>query len=131
MPFQNKQKQAEYDRTPARRDKRKEYLREYSKLPKEVERRKIYSKNRKMKNRKLWETFAVESGYGECEKCGYNRCFAAIEFHHTDPKRKEANVGSIVSRTFNPTNVARFMEEVNKCDILCANCHREIHYKER
>jgi hypothetical protein len=57
---------------------------------------------------------------GKCERCGYNKCQAALEFHHIDPAEKD------------PTNLRAFKKErlfaeVDKCVLLCANCHREEH----
>ena len=58
-----------------------------------------------------------------CKKCGYNRCTAALEFHHRNPKRKLFNVNmSTMTKGWK-----RILAEVKKCDLLCANCHRETH----
>ena len=56
-----------------------------------------------------------------CSKCGYNKCIAALEFHHLDPNAKE---GGIIGST---ASLARQREEASKCILVCANCHREIH----
>lgn len=59
---------------------------------------------------------------GKCERCGYDRCLAALEFHHTDPTQKDFGVsGSTVA------NFERMKTEVDKCILVCSNCHREIH----
>lgn len=58
---------------------------------------------------------------GKCEKCGYDKCQAALQFHHLDPKKKDLNP----SQTRSP---ALFFKEIEKCILLCANCHFEEHF---
>jgi len=55
-----------------------------------------------------------------CQVCGYNKCFAALEFHHLDPKVKEKRVSQLSSEE-------KIKEEIKKCVVLCSNCHREVH----
>ena len=75
------------------------------------------------KRRKKIRQMAVESKNGKCEQCGYNRCIEALEFHHVDPKKKDFNV-SQRGYTRSWKNVVK---ELEKCIMLCANCHRELH----
>ena len=57
-----------------------------------------------------------------CSKCGYNKCLAALEFHHPDPSIKESKIiGSTAS-------LKKQRVEAAKCVLLCANCHREAHH---
>ncbi|HBY20804.1 MAG TPA: hypothetical protein DEG71_07320 [Clostridiales bacterium] len=65
---------------------------------------------------------AVEYKGGRCEICGYNKCIAALEFHHKNSSEKEFNIGSV--RTLQISLIA---DELDKCILLCANCHREAH----
>ena len=62
-----------------------------------------------------------------CIKCGYNKCVAALEFHHTDPNEKE----DTIARLSVHSNNGKVFEEMKKCVIFCANCHREFHYEEQ
>lgn len=64
---------------------------------------------------------------GKCEKCGYNRCIDALEFHHTDPSTKDMKLASAGSAP----SFEKYLQEANKCILLCANCHREEHWKLR
>lgn len=57
---------------------------------------------------------------GKCQKCGYSKCLAALEFHHRDPKKK-----SFAISKFFKSDWALLVAEIVKCDLLCANCHRE------
>ena len=68
---------------------------------------------------------AVEYKGGKCEFCGYSKCIGALEFHHVDASQKEFGISSSGwTRSFEKMKV-----ELDKCLILCANCHREIHSK--
>lgn len=57
-----------------------------------------------------------------CSKCGYNKCMAALEFHHLDPFEKESKIIGSTS------SLQKQRDEAKKCVLLCANCHREAHY---
>lgn len=60
----------------------------------------------------------------KCVICGENRPWC-LDFHHINPEEKE---GEIVKLIESPR---RLQEELKKCIVLCANCHRDLHYKER
>jgi hypothetical protein len=62
---------------------------------------------------------------GCCQICGYDKCLGALEFHHLDPSVKEFNLSRMKSSTFNE----KITKELDKCIMVCANCHREIHYQ--
>jgi hypothetical protein len=66
---------------------------------------------------------AIEYLGGKCQKCGYDRNPAALEFHHRDGSEKEETINKLLRGSFK-----RVMEELDKCDLLCANCHRELHH---
>jgi hypothetical protein len=59
---------------------------------------------------------------GSCEKCGYNKCNSALEFHHLEPNEKDFGIGSYTVLAWD-----KVKEELDKCIMVCANCHREIH----
>ena len=63
---------------------------------------------------------------GKCERCGYNRCEAALQFHHRNPIEKQFML-SIKSGSH---SWEEWQKEAEKCDLLCANCHAELHYME-
>ena len=75
------------------------------------------------RNRKQW---AVEYKGGCCERCGYNKYPDVLEFHHKDPTIKEASWTKM--RLWGQDKLKL---ELDKCAILCANCHREVHYESR
>lgn len=65
---------------------------------------------------------AVEYKGGACEKCGYSRSISALQFHHRDPATKTFSISNKMSVSW-----PRIKAEVEKCDLLCANCHAEHH----
>lgn len=71
----------------------------------------------------------IEYKGGKCERCGYNKCEGALQFHHIDPTLKEFTLSHI---NLNDTNFAfeKVINEIDKCELLCANCHAEQHYLE-
>lgn len=58
---------------------------------------------------------------GKCQNCGYNKCDRALEFHHLNPKEKDFSISG-KSYSFEKMKI-----EVDKCVLLCSNCHSEIH----
>lgn len=62
-----------------------------------------------------------------CKDCGYHDP-RALHFHHRDPSTKKFEVGKIANNG-GPLNV--LLIEIEKCDILCANCHSVHHQRER
>jgi len=65
---------------------------------------------------------------GKCKTCGYSKCLDALEFHHRNPKEKKFKLSSAMyGEGFSQEEI---VAEINKCDLLCANCHREVHFKE-
>ena len=61
----------------------------------------------------------------KCEKCGDERWYV-LDFHHRG--KKDRAVSLLVAKS---CSIKRITEEINKCQILCSNCHRELHFMER
>lgn len=74
------------------------------------------------RHRKKKKTWCVDYLGGKCIKCGYNNCLEALEFHHRDPTQKDFGFAQ-----YQKASYKRLAEELDKCDLLCANCHRERH----
>ncbi len=62
----------------------------------------------------------------KCKICKYSKCEAALEFHHIHMKDKSYNISSGFNRPW-----AELKRELDKCMIVCCNCHKEIHYKKK
>lgn len=72
---------------------------------------------------------------GKCEHCGYNECLASLEFHHTNPDNKDFNISRYVTkRSLNWVYSEEIPEdiktEIDKCILLCSNCHHKLHFEE-
>lgn len=75
------------------------------------------------KRRKKIREMAIEYKGGCCQICGYQKCYEALEFHHRDPTQKDFSVSAKgYARSWD-----KVKEEISKCFLVCANCHREIH----
>lgn len=120
IPFKDKQKHKEYDaqywinnREKRLKQKNRWYIdnREMWKVKMSIARKKI---------RDFINDYKLSKG---CAICGYNKCVAALEFHHNGDKEFLPNASS-------GRNIESLKEEINKCIVLCSNCHRELHYKQ-
>ncbi len=61
---------------------------------------------------------------GKCEICNYNKNTAALCFHHINPKTKAFQIDI---RHCSNTSWDNLLKEVKKCQLLCLNCHAEVH----
>ena len=68
----------------------------------------------------------VEYKGGKCSVCGYNKCIAALDFHHINPvkKKRYKNNYSLYKQKWDD----KAKKELDVCILVCANCHREIHF---
>lgn len=78
-------------------------------------------KNQIFRWRKIKET-AIQYKGGCCKQCGYNTHFAALQFHHIDPSTKDVSWNKLRLRSWDKIKI-----ELDKCQILCANCHSIVH----
>lgn len=65
----------------------------------------------------------VEYKGGKCEICEYNKCISSLEFHHKNPEEKDFSISG-KTHSFD-----KLRNEVDKCILVCRNCHGEIHHK--
>jgi len=108
-------------------EKRRAYSREYNKrqyaLNPEVHRQRVQDRKDRIK-----AEYAAYKATLRCLQCGENH-IGCLEFHHPDPSVKEGNPSSLIcqsGRTFE-----RVKKELEKCIVLCANCHRKLHWQDR
>ncbi|MEX2340945.1 MAG: hypothetical protein WD605_01350 [Candidatus Paceibacterota bacterium] len=82
-----------------------------------------YMKAAVVKRRKKLKDLAIEYGGGKCTLCGYNKCKRALSFHHKDPAQKDFGLSYRgLTRSWEKTKL-----EIDKCVLVCANCHMELH----
>ncbi len=63
----------------------------------------------------------------KCTRCPENHV-ACLTFHHIDPTKKDANMADLIHRGYSRKRV---LEEIEKCEVLCFNCHTKLHYDQR
>jgi hypothetical protein len=92
--------------------------------------KKWYEKNKSLtaqrsrearQRRREWYDSIMETK--SCEKCGESDR-ACLDWHHTDPTVKEETVSFLLKNRSKQS----ILEEIDKCQCLCANCHRKLHY---
>lgn len=79
---------------------------------------------RKKKHRDM-KLKSIEYMGGSCRDCGGIFHPASMEFHHEDPAVKEKSPGNLMQSTWD-----KLVVELDKCVLLCANCHRRRHYED-
>jgi hypothetical protein len=82
----------------------------------ELETRRIYTNKQKDRYNNYKKTLS-------CNICKENRHYV-LDFHHTS-NDKEHSIANMVTRGFTWDKI---LKEIKKCEVLCANCHREIHF---
>ena len=101
--------------------KHKEYSRKhYLKNQEEIKQK---TRSTRAKEMVKWHEFKSKI---KCEHCGFFH-IAAMDFHHVDPSTKEDSVWRLI----NNGQFTKAYEEVKKCIVLCANCHRIHHHEDR
>jgi len=122
MPYSSKERKREYDKENYKknREKRKKYERE------------IGTPKRKKRRRELKSDLVKYKG-GKCEHCNVAYPYNGVyDFHHIDPNKKDFEIslaldGKIAS--LRPRE--NLLKEIDRCLMLCANCHRIEHAKLR
>ena len=87
---------------------------------------KLCDKKRLAESARKMKLLCVAYKGGSCEICGYNKCVAALDFHHTDPNCKDFQISRSHTKS-----LAKVKPELDKCILLCSNCHRELHYNQK
>lgn len=95
-------------------------------------RKQIYDANRKKvilrvkdRKKKLAKWFFEYKKGLKCSVCSESHP-ATIDFHHLDIKKKDNGISHLV---YNGYSIERIKQELAKCEVLCANCHRKAHYQ--
>lgn len=86
------------------------------------DRRAYLAKATNIRRRRLKKTMVNYKG-GECQFCGYSKYVGAIDFHHVDSTSKK--FGLSMDQMYRSWETVK--KELDKCVIVCANCHRELH----
>lgn len=104
------------------------YIYMYTMLKKQKEKRtyadrREYLKKAVANRRRVLKKRLVEHMGGKCMVCGYKKYFGALDFHHRNESEKSFGLSmNGITRSWEKTKA-----EAEKCVLLCANCHREVH----
>lgn len=104
--------------------KNKEKAREYhlDRFYQDKEKWQEYEKETKRKKKEMIDEIKSSTG---CKKCGYNAHPICLDFHHVGEKK--IGIPQAINRKWSNK---RILEEISKCVVLCANCHRLEHLKD-
>ena len=86
---------------------------------------KICSNDQALDRQRKFKIDCIEYKGGCCSLCGYKKYIGALEFHHKNPSEKDFTIANQKKTKFDD----RIKKELDKCILVCANCHREIHGK--
>lgn len=79
-------------------------------------------------NRRKSKLIYLEYKGVKCKSCGYDKCEASLSFHHLDPDTKKFCIGNLNERINSLSEIKDYIiDELDKCEIICRNCHREKH----
>lgn len=87
------------------------------------ENRRKYNREKKREKQKVLEDYKLSIG---CKVCGYKRCSDNLSFHHLYGKDFRIRQDDLCSYLINGNK--RVKKELDKCILVCKNCHGEIHY---
>jgi hypothetical protein len=104
------------------KEKQAEYQRKHYQGNKEYYKQK--ANERKVALREWFQEFKATLKCGRCEE-NHPAC---LDFHHKDPAEKEFALYQALQRGLGKKKI---LAEIEKCEILCSNCHRKHHYSER
>jgi len=93
---------------------------------KDPERKRIWQQEYMCKRRMSMKIKCIEYKGGKCIKCGYKKCISALHFHHKNRHNKLFDISKRLTKTWE-----HLKDELDKCDLLCANCHHEVEYESR
>jgi hypothetical protein len=95
---------------------------------KQYEKNPEYYNDRNAQRRQMLRELIQQQKIGrKCVRCGIDDP-RVLDFHHRDKSTKGGGIGNAVSQNW---SAERILQEITKCDTLCANCHRILHLEER
>ncbi len=105
----------------AQRDRREYHKRQYQNNPA------YYKESARRREREIQEFIQRQKVGLFCRRCG-NSDIRVLDFHHFDSSTKEVNIAQIAYKGWGKE---RILQEIAKCEVLCSNCHRILHWEER
>jgi len=93
-----------------------------------IKRRKYAKMNQRIKRERLQKEIHKIKIKSSCSKCGWNRHPEILMFHHKDKQNKFMSIAKLISYV---TYVEDLKKEIEKCILLCPNCHSWNHWKDK
>lgn len=94
----------------------------------------LYLNNKDKYNKRIYERRRRHSlivigikDESKCSKCPEDHV-SCLEFHHRDPSKKEHSISNMLAQG---RSLDKILEEIEKCEVLCSNCHKKLHYEEK
>lgn len=87
----------------------------------------LCNKNRAAQFRREFKEDCIDHLGGKCWKCSEEFSPAVFDFHHLDPSKKDLELSKMTFKDWN----SEVVPELDKCALLCSNCHRQVHVEER
>jgi hypothetical protein len=109
-----------YKDLKVRKEKHAEYSKKYYEANKEKHVKRVAARKKEL--RIAWQKYKSTL---RCQQCGETHP-ATFDFHHVEKNPKNIKVSKLLQKQ----NYSAAREEVKKCIVLCANCHRIHHYEE-
>ena len=101
------------------------WVRKYNKD--NLERTRFLRRGYRKPKAKFVDSYKLEKG---CIVCGYNKCARSLDCHHRNEKEKKFTISIEILK--GKYTLDEIKKELKKCDIMCKNCHGELHWnKER
>ena len=79
--------------------------------------------NNRRRQKEKRQRLVIDAKDQPCTACGIQYHYSAMDLHHTDPSTKKASLGYLTKAG----KLKEIVEEIEKCVVLCANCHRLYH----
>lgn len=92
-----------------------------------IERKKYKSEIQKKRRHELRKWFDEYKNTLKCSICSESH-ISCLDFHHNDPLQKEISLCNAIGRGWSKKSI---VNEVEKCSIVCSNCHRKLHWNEK
>lgn len=107
-------------KTPVSKEKNREYQKKHYENNREYH---LIKNDKRQQKIKEWLESYKKSV--KCESCPENH-FATLDFHHIDPDEKDLEISKTLKQGW---GIARIQKEIAKCQVLCSNCHRKLHWE--
>lgn len=88
----------------------------------------IKAKVYRHRERKRWAIYQEKVKIGKCQRCGYDKHVGTLHFHHRNPDNKLFGLSNCISCH---KSWEKIKEEIDKCELICPNCHAIEHYIEK